>query len=565
MDGRLPRGRAVTVNPRLQRLLTITTGSALIAVPVVFLALFFYWPVGAMLSRGFFGEGTLDVSGFVEVLRASHTWRVVWQTIWMAAAGTLGSVLLGIPGAYVLYCCEFPGRRIARAIVAIPFVLPTVVVGIAFRALFTGPLAALGLGNSSAVVVIAMVFFNYSVIVRTVGTMWAQIDPRSAGAARTLGASPTRAFFTITLAQLGPSIAAGASLVFLFCSTAYGIVQTLGRPGYGTLESEIWVQTTTYLDLRTAAALSVLQVAIVVIALIISTRTAAASERALRLGSAFTHRLTHRDLPLAIATVTVVAVLLVAPMAALVLLSFRSHGQWTVRNYHLLTTPGEGFSGGTSLLEALHHSVAIALDATMIALPIGMILAYLLSRRPRSRLGRAGQHLLDSAALMPLGVSAVTVGFGFFIALNHPPLDLRGSPLLVPLAQAVVALPMVVRALVPVARAIDPRMRDAAATLGAGPWRVFATIDFPFMLRGLGIAAGFALAMSLGEFGATSFLASPDYTTLPVQIVKLLSRPGMDNYGMALAGAVILAMLTGALIALAELARPSHERKEARS
>ena len=158
--------------------------------------------------------------------------------------------------------------------------------------------------------------------------------------------------------------------------------------------------------------------------------------------------------------------------------------------------------------------------------------------------------------MLPLGVSAVTVGFGFLITLNRPPLDLRSSPILIPIAQAMVALPLVVRSLLPVLRAIDPGQREAAATLGAGPGRVLATIDLPYAIRGLGLAIGFALATSLGEFGATSFLARPDAPTLPVVIYRLIGRPGGDNYGMAMAAAVILAVVTGAVMALAERLRP---------
>lgn len=148
----------------------------------------------------------------------------------------------------------------------------------------------------------------------------------------------------------------------------------------------------------------------------------------------------------------------------------------------------------------------------------------------------------------------MTVGFGFLITWG------AGSRIptayIVPLAQAVVALPLVVRSLVPILRAIDPRMRQAAATLGASPMRVIATIDLPIMARGLGVAFGFAFAISLGEFGATSFLASPDYLTLPVLIGRLLGRPGVDNYGMALAASVILALLTISIMFLADVLRP---------
>lgn len=151
--------------------------------------------------------------------------------------------------------------------------------------------------------------------------------PRQTEAARTLGASPWRAFRTVTLPQLAPAIAASAALVFLFCASAFGIVQTLGRPGYGTLESEIWVQTSVYLDLRTAAVFSVLQFAVVLAAVVVSGVTAARTQRALRLRETPPARLTRADaVPVAV-MLTVVA-LVVAPILTLVVRSFHTRHGW---------------------------------------------------------------------------------------------------------------------------------------------------------------------------------------------------------------------------------------------
>lgn len=522
-------------------------GWAVAGLAGAFLVLFFAWPVAAMVGRGL-ADGA---AGLLGVLSAPRTWRIAGQTLAMALAGTAGSLILGIPGAYVLYRLAFPGRRVARAIVAVPFVLPTVVVGVAFRALLGpgGAYAALGIDKSVAAVVAAMVFFNYSIVVRTVGTMWASLDPRQAEAARTLGASPARAFLTVTLPALVPSIAAAGSLVFLFCSTAYGIVQTLGRPGYGTLETEIWVQTITYMDLPAAAGLSILQLAIVALAVAVQRRFAARSKAALRLGSARVRRPSRADIPTLAVVALTFAGLLLAPMAALAWRAFVRDGAPTLHNFRALATSGAGFAGGISPLEALGNSAGTAVVAASIALAVGLPLAVLLAR--------AGKHgrLLDALVMAPLGVSSVTVGFGFFLTLQAPPLDLSGVGLLVPMAQAVIALPIVVRAVVPSLRAIDPRQREAAATLGAGPWRTLATIDGPFLVRALPLAFGFAFAISLGEFGATSFLASPQAPTLPVLIARLMSRPGVDNYGMTMAASFILALVTGSMMAVSEAAQ----------
>ncbi len=558
-----PRSRA-----RLHRFL-VWGGAA--AVPLLFLAFFFAWPVVALVGRGFFEDGTLDLSGFFEVLSRPRTWRLVGITLGQGIAGTVVSLLLGIPGAYVLYRCSFPGRTLARGFVTMPFVLPTVVVGVAFRALFatSGPLGGLGLDGTFWAVLAALVFFNYSVVVRTVGGLWEKIDPRAAQAARTLGASRTRAFLTVTLPQLAPAITSAAAIVFLFCATAFGTVMVLGGQGYGTIETEIWMQTVQFLDLRAAAVLSILQLAVIAVSLWVTSRARAGREQALDLApaQARTERLNlsslRRDWLAVLVTLLAGAGLIAWPLVNLTMSAFRRGDTWTLDNFRALSTTGSSASGssgtlGVTVWEALYNSAVIAFYASIIALSIGGLVAYVVSRRAASRTGRAALTGLENVFMLPLGVSAVTVGFGFLITMNQPlglDIDLRSNPWLVPIAQAVVAVPLVVRTVLPVLRAIDPRQREVAALLGAPPWRVALTIDWALAARALGLAAGMSFAVSLGEFGATSFLSRPDTATLPIVIFRLISKPGAENYGMALAASVILAGFSAAVMMLAERLR----------
>ncbi|GAA3217045.1 hypothetical protein GCM10020256_19780 [Streptomyces thermocoprophilus] len=202
-------------------------------------------------------------------------------------------------------------------------------------------------------------------------------------------------------------------------------------------------------------------------------------------------------------------------------------------------------------IAAIGNSLRYAVVATLIAVVIGGLAAAALTRRDAGRLVRG----FDALLMLPLGVSAVTVGFGFLIALDEPPLDLRASWIIVPLAQALVGVPFVVRTMLPVLRAVDARLREAAAVLGASPWRVWREVDLPLVRRALLISAGFAFAVSLGEFGATVFLARPDNPTLPVAVARLLSRPGDLNYGQAMALSTILMVVCAAALLLLERLR----------
>ena len=258
-----------------------------------------------------------------------------------------------------------------------------------------------------------------------------------------------------------------------------------------------------------------------------------------------------------VVSAAVILVLVVLPLAALVWRSLHRRGRFTFEHYLSLADSSFTPALRVSPLQALGHSLLVALVAMMIALSVGVCVVLLVTRHPRSRAGRVALSLVESAFMLPLGVSAVTVGFGFLITMNRPPLDLRSSWILVPCAQAVVALPLVVRLIAPSLRAINPRLREAAASLGASDARIMATIDGPVLLRSVGIAAGFAAATSLGEFGATSFLAKGDSVTLPVVIYRLISRPDALDQGVAMASCVLLALVCALLITCMEWLRPA--------
>jgi thiamine transport system permease protein len=530
---------------------------ALAALPLLVLGVFFVLPVVGMVGRGFFANGSFDPGGVIEVLGRGRVHRVLWFTVWSAGLATALTVLLGMPVAFVLHRLRFPGRQLLRAFLLVPFVLPTIVVGVAFRTLLasSGPLGWLRLDGTPAAIVSAMVFFNLAIVVRTVGSLWEGLDRRREEAAAALGASPSQVFRTVTLPALTPGIVSAASVVFLFCATSFGIVLTLGGLRYSTVETEIYLLTTQFLDLRAASALAVLQLVVVSLLLYGAQRTRTAREQALDRTSQreASRRPRTRDAPLLLVT-ALTLVLVATPLATLVVRSLRRDGEWTLQSYRDLAT-----TGGDALLvpasQALANSWRIAVDATLLALVLGVLVSLVVSSSMTGRRGRRAVATLDALFMLPLGVSAVTLGFGIVVTLDRPPLDLRSSVVLVPIAQALVALPLVVRTLAPVLRSVDPRQRQAAASLGASPLQVLLSVDLPVVWRPLLAATGFAFAVSLGEFGATSFLARPERPTLPVVIYQLISRPGEQNFGMALAASVVLGTLIAVVMVLVERLR----------
>ena len=501
--------------------------AAVAALPVLFIGYFFVYPLARILGLGL-SELSIGASGL-----EARLVRVGWFTLWQATVSTALTFLAAAPLTWAVSSYRFKGRRLAMALATVPFVLPTVVVGTAF--------VALGWSESIAAILAAHVFFNVAVVVRTVSTLWSRIDPRLQEAARVLGASPWKVFMRITLPLLRPALAAAGSIVFLFTFTSFGVVLILGGFQYATLEVEIYRQAVTLFDLPLAATLAIVQLVGVSGALYwysrYQERTAVAWT--LERGANLRRPRGRARLGVAVATVATLAALAI-PLGVLVARSLSGRAyQALLQDDRVVGSP----------VTAVGNSLRFAVVAMVLATIVGLLAATLIS----ARAGRLSRWF-DLTLMLPLGTSAVTIGFGFILALDWP-VDLRASPWLVPIAHALVAIPFVVRSTVPTLRSIPPETREAAAVLGASPFRVWRRIDLPIVSRAALVGAGFAFVISLGEFGATSFVSRPDSVTIPTMIFRLLSRPGETSFAMAMALSVILALITAGVVLAVDRAR----------
>jgi len=526
-------------------------GAALAALPLVFLGLFFAWPMALVLARGLGVDGEALLAPLRDVTRDPYLRGVAWFTFWQAVLSTALTLAIGIPVAGVLNTLEFRGRRAIEAATIVPFVLPTVVVGSAFVALLTRLSPIIDLRRTVIAILLAHVFFNVSVVVRTVGGLWRHLDAAPVLAARTLGASRMRAFLQVTLPRLRPAIAAAAAVVFLFTFTSFGVVLILGGPGRATLEVEIHRATSQLLDLRTAAALSVLQLLAVVATLGIYDRTRrplAARPLAGR-ATSLRHPTSARDRAAIAGAIGLLAIVQGLPLVALMERALRVGDGWGFAHFRSLGAPTREAVLSVTPVVAVRNSLLFAGIATVTAMIIGTLAS--LAAVSGTRSGR----LMDGALMVPLGTSAVTLGLGLLLAFRSGPFAGAGAVLLVPLAQALVATPFVVRTMLPVLRSIDDRLREAAATLGATPQRIWREIDLPIVSRAGLVAAGFAFAVTVGEFGATVFVARASNPTIPVAIYRALGLPGAVNLGRAMALSVTLALITGIVVLLIDRIR----------
>ncbi|HIE21179.1 MAG TPA: iron ABC transporter permease [Acidimicrobiia bacterium] len=500
---------------------------AVAAVPAVFIGYFYAYPVARILALGLseLGPGSTGLE--------TRLVRVGWFTLWQATLSTVLTFAAAAPLTWAVSRFEFRGRRLATALVTVPFVLPTVVVGTAF--------VALGWRGTVSAILAAHVFFNVAVVVRTVSTLWSRIDPRIHGAAQVLGASQWQVFRYITLPLLRPALAAAASIVFLFTFTSFGVVLILGGFQYATLEVEIYRQAVSLFDLPLAAILAVIQLVGVGGALYAYSRYQQRRAVSWALEAEEGREIPRGRVRLLVYAIVVATLgALAVPLGTLVVRSFDPA-------FYLGLLARDRVVGTPAL--SVGNSLVFALSAMVLATVVGLMAAAVITRR-----GGTLSRWFDVTLMLPLGTSAVTIGFGFIVALDWP-VDLRATAWLVPIAHALVAIPFVVRITVPTLRAIEPEIREAASALGASPGRVWWEIDLPIVTRALAVGAAFAFVISLGEFGATSFVARPNTATIPIMIFRLLSRPGQTNFGMAMALSVVLAAVTAAIVLWLDRAR----------
>ncbi|GED98791.1 ABC transporter permease [Gordonia crocea] len=538
------------------RITTAGLGLALLgAIPLVFLVIFFGWPLVALFDRA---AGTGDGAGILTLWRRSGAGPLLVFTLAQAAASTVLTLIVAAPITWLVARVRFPGSRLFLVVVTLPFVLPSVVVGMAFRAVFTGPLsflpAALGgaldeAGPSLVPVLCAHVFLNVAVVVRVVAAAWSGLDPRLEQAAQVSGAGPVRAFTTVTLPRLLPAIAAAAALVFLFCTTSYGVIMVLGNGQLHTVETAIYTEGVGSFHLPEAAALSVLQIGVVVATL--------AVVRLLSRRVPGNRAIEQSPIPVrgwtriaGVLTALWAALWLVVPLVVLALWSVRpaGPGSWTLAGYRALGAEVNGMTPLASAAMSLRTAVVAAVLAVVFGLAAAIVVA-----RLRGPLREVGELI----ATIPLGVSAVTLGFGYTLVFAGWPSALANSWWVIAAVQALVAVPLVIRIAVPALEQVPAGLTTAAATLGARPLRVFSTVELPLVRRSFAVAAGFAFILSLGEFGATSFLARVDTTTLPVMIGTALNRPGEANLAAAMACSMVLVVVTAVAVGIVEAVRPN--------
>lgn len=537
--------------------------SAISILPLAILILVFFLPLYQNLRGAFLSDGALSGKLVAESFSSDYNRKILLFTIRQAFLSALFSVLVALPGAYLLSNYRFRTRRLMLSIANLCFVLPSILVvlgfvifygnsGILNRTLMRITGAAeppLKILYSFKAILLAHVFLNFPVALSLITDTWSRLSRNQENAALTMGAGSVRVFLSVTLARILPTILSALMLIFLFCFTSFSIILVLGGgPEFTTIEVEIYRLNNIVMSPQKAAALSVYSFTVNFVCLAVYIFFSSHLRNREKVRISRLKNVTSKRTYLAIGLYTAfMLIFFITPLASIVWRSFYSTSPrmgigYTTRVYRELL----GLSASLALAntpKALSNSLMIATLAATFSTILSLELALWISK---SRKGSA----FELVAMLPMAISSVTLGLGY--SLLRAAMR-RGSILsgvfLVLLAHIVITLPFCIRTLLPVLRSQSGNQLKAAYTMGSGKMRTCLTVEIPSIASTILRAFIFSFALSIGEVNATLTLAEGKVSTLPLQLYRLINS---YNYQGACAVGTILMAITLLVFVLCE-------------
>jgi thiamine transport system permease protein len=495
--------------------------AAVLAPAIAFVTLFTLLPVAVLFATALASAGGLGATG--AVLSNPLNREAVSNSLVQGGLSAALAVAFGYPAGVFFGRYHWPGRTLLRSFLLVPFLLPSLVVVFGVLDLF-GPSGIFStvlpglafLGSGLPAIIAVNLVFNVPVVVlfTAIGSESASVELEETVAV--LGGSPVRAYRDVWARPTWVGAAVGGLLTFLFSALSFAPPLILCGSRCYTIEVQIY---SLEFSLEPSEA-GVLALAMVLFFLIptVLYLLLLGRLRALPGRRAATRPLSWRN-PLSVALAAETVVLLVAVLSVLAAVLYRtvapvgggSAGSAWAGLFSTTTTARIG----VSVYGMVGNTLAFATAATVIAILFGIVLGYAVVGRP-SRTRALGVLLF-----VPLLVSPVVLALS--LATFWRPL-LGGETnvwFLVIVSQAILALPFALQSIEIPLSGLTSGAREAAQSLGAPPWGAFLDADLPRVRGGLATAGLFAFALGLGEFTATNFLVTAQFTTLPVALYRL--------------------------------------------
>ncbi|MFA7396500.1 MAG: iron ABC transporter permease [Sphaerochaetaceae bacterium] len=542
---------------------------------LVLLTLLFVVPLTFTLSRAFSGDESLYFGeAFITLFRQPYTWTIIRFSLLQAFVSTIVSLLIAFPGAYLLANYRFRGKGFVKAICTLPFVLPSILVVLGFvifygnsgilntllMDLFTLDTPPLQILYSFKAIILAHAFYNFPIALSLISTRWENLSPSYEGAALTLGSNRWEAFRRITLPNLMSSVLSASSLIFLFCFSSFAILLVLGGgPQFSNIEVEIYRRAKLSGDMTTASALALISIvitlALVLLHLLFQRRGSYEQESQLfeQVNSSYKKHSLVSSLLIALYVIISFGFVL-GPLGAIIWRSFTSSitrggaTQLSLKWYkELLGLNSSGTAFISTALSSVIYSFIIALISASIATVLGLMLSARLARKSDT-----DSLAVELYAMLPMAVSSVVVGLGYYLVGRVVGTTFSMRLLLVLLAHVVIASPFVIRSILPDYRSMSKTYMQAALTLGSTVRQSFLLVELPLLRSSIITGFAFAFAISMGEMNATLILSESNIVTIPVIMYRLI---GSYNYSGACALGTLLIGVSVALFGLSEASK----------
>ncbi|MCP2638418.1 iron ABC transporter permease [Microbacterium sp. HD4P20] len=540
-----------------------------LAIPVFAVIAFFV--VMPMVQTAITSAGGAGLAENYSSFLSGATQRALLLSVGISIATVILCAIVGTLMAVLLTRFDFPGRRLLEVLSVLPLALPPLIGAVSFTLLFneTGivprALGQLGIDPASVAVsgvggvLLVHVFTMYPYFYLSVAAGLAGMDTSIEEAAANLGAPRWRVWLNVVLPMLTPALVAGALLTFMTSMASFTAPQLYNVQ---TLTMQI-VATRTGGNYALAATQS--------------TVLAAVSIGFLFLMRWYQGRQVHRSLSkgvqrsrtrasgwmagAAAAGATVLSLVLIAPVAAIVLVSFSVNRSWTTEVLppeYTLDNYVSIFTDPESLLP-INVSVQMALYATLGAVVIGGAAAWVISKWPLRR----GRGAMDAAIMLPWALPGTVIGINIVTAFASPEwfnlgLVLVGSLLILPIAYFVRYVPLVFRETGASIDTLDPSVDEAAQSLGASPLRAIATVVLPLVWKGVLAGALLAFIDGVGEYVASVIVYPAGYAPMSVEIYNRLYSADVGS--AAAYGTLQIALIFVVLLITTFLERRSGRR-----
>ncbi|SLM19683.1 putative ABC-type transporter, integral membrane subunit [uncultured spirochete] len=501
------------------------------------------------------------ISSFLSRIPVSTIVRSLKFTLSQSLASTLLAIAIGLPGAWFAARFRFAGRKALLALAAVPFCFPPILVILAFIlyygkegflssviSWFFGPRKQYqGFLYSFWGLVMVHAFYNFPIAVHQISALWIRIPDTQMEAAKTLGAGKLKAFRTGVLPWLLPGIAQAAGLIFLYCFFSFTTVLVFGGRTGTTIEVEIYQALRYQSNYPLALTFSVIETFFALLGILMLTHIQGRTRRSLR-DFGRTRELTA---PKGIQRFFIIIygifilIFFIGPLMSIAIEAFKvpsSMGGTTKFGFGNFERLIKGFQA--PLLGAILSTIKLSGSAALIATIAGIIASLALFFAEKSNKNRAVPRTIEVLQWLPMAVSSAIFAYGWlFLSTN------RVASTALVAAQAVIAWPFVSRAVHASLRAIDPRIREAAKTLGASPFRAFMTVELRTILPSIAAAAAFAFSITAGDVNVPLMLGMGEVETLPLLLYRLTAA---YRFNEACAAGLVLGLMTGIVFLLKE-------------